>query len=704
MNKQEPAKEIDRIIQESPDLVKFSKFTNYDELGRLLCKNCGNPYSSWTASKLKDMMSDKVGFMIYTCIKCMKSSVFEPKEILEGLRGPTLLDNANYSRENFGIEIYDSAGHLRCVTCGNSHRGFTVKGTHALLDRCDMKILHVACERCGKISSYEKTELRTALPEERVKDLSIGDTLLDWPVLKVMRGGMSTVYLCRSHMGLVAIKTLSPRFSRMPRMEARFWREAETWIRLGEHPNIVTAILLSRDRGRVLIVIEYLEGGSLAELLTKGPLPLQAALLFSKQICQGMEYARSTIPDFAHRDLKPGNCLLADDGTLKVSDFGLTRIQENSLPELLPAQPIKKSGAALTRKLQRGVGTPPYASPEQLEDLASADVRSDVYSFGVMLYEMLTGTPPSLPLGGLSIPANPPRQSIPPKLPRLLSSCLAKRPQDRPTGFGEILDTLQNLGPSYLVAVGHQEQEPQPERQEAVQTDLGSMNLTKPFNLLQVGQTQEALSYSDLIIRSALASDADTASIVAARGYALRAMVLRTMEKYADAAEAADQAIHLFPDDPLALYERGWLYSHFMQFQLAVEALSKSNELDPNRKGLACQLGFAYNAMGKYDRAIGVLEEASRNDPEDHTIFRELGYASLCAANYNHSISHYERALQLCDPENCVERAEMAANLGQAHAKLGDMKLAQEWLNRAWHLAPSGSPIQRQLAEMFQEE
>ncbi|MGB0680496.1 MAG: serine/threonine-protein kinase, partial [Polyangiales bacterium] len=218
-------------------------------------------------------------------------------------------------------------------------------------------------------------------------DPLIGRTLLGrYEVLRVLgEGGMGRVYLANQRMGTalrkVAIKTLHPELIRDPQVVQRFHRESETVIGLS-HPNTIQFYDFGEiEDHTLLIVMEYVEGESLAHLLERGPVPVARIDHILWQICASLHEAHQR--GIVHRDLKPENILLTERGGhtdfVKVLDFGIAKRSE-------------AEDAARAKLTAQGMvlGTPPYMSPEQFSGKA-LDPRSDIYSLAVMTYEMITG-------------------------------------------------------------------------------------------------------------------------------------------------------------------------------------------------------------------------------------------------------------------------------------------------------------------------
>jgi serine/threonine protein kinase len=253
-------------------------------------------------------------------------------------------------------------------------------------------------------------------------------------------GGMGEVYRARDTRldRSVAIKILPAHLSDNPEAKQRFDREARAISSLN-HPNICTLYDVGHQDGVDYLVMEFLEGETLASRLAKGPLPPEQVLKYGIEICAGLEKAHKT--GVTHRDLKPGNVMLTKSGT-KLMDFGLAKAATAGAP---PASSLTMtvSGPSAAQPLTaRGmiVGTFQYMSPEQLEG-KEASARSDIFALGAVLYEMATGKPAFTGKTQASIVAailasEPPpitqfQPMTPPALERVVKKCLEKDPDER---------------------------------------------------------------------------------------------------------------------------------------------------------------------------------------------------------------------------------------------------------------------------------
>jgi formylglycine-generating enzyme required for sulfatase activity len=196
------------------------------------------------------------------------------------------------------------------------------------------------------------------------------------------RGGMGIVYQARQTLmnREVAIKVINKCVLDHPGALERFRREVEAATRLA-HPNIVTAYDAEQAGDLHMLVMEFVPGQSLAEVLAKkGPLPVAHACNYVRQAALGLQHAHEQ--GMVHRDIKPQNLMLTPKGQVKILDFGLAKL----VSERRPRQRLTALGAFM--------GTPAYSAPEQASDAGSADIRADIYSLGCTLYCLLAGQPP----------------------------------------------------------------------------------------------------------------------------------------------------------------------------------------------------------------------------------------------------------------------------------------------------------------------
>ena len=275
--------------------------------------------------------------------------------------------------------------------------------------------------------------------------LEIGSRLGHYDVTALIgEGGMGQVYQATDTKlkRQVALKILPEAFSADPERLARFQREAEVLASLN-HPNIAAIHGLEEAGDTRALVLELVEGPTLADRIKRGPIPLDEALPIAKQIAEALEAAHEA--GVIHRDLKPANIKVRDDGTVKVLDFGLAKAfqPDASDPNLSQSPTISLTAAAT--QIGMVLGTAAYMAPEQASGKV-VDKRADVWAFGVVLYEMLTGTRPfagdDVSKTLAHVIATDPDWSTLPDLPPVLKSflrgCLEKDPRERVRDIGDM--------------------------------------------------------------------------------------------------------------------------------------------------------------------------------------------------------------------------------------------------------------------------
>jgi eukaryotic-like serine/threonine-protein kinase len=260
-------------------------------------------------------------------------------------------------------------------------------------------------------------------------------------------GGMGSVFLAEHRLlrTSVAIKTIKSVRAKQQKSVDRFFQEAKTAAQL-DHANVARVWDVERTGDDVLLVMEYVPGKTLAQIvIKKGPMPVDEACHCITQAALGLEHAANR--GVVHRDIKPQNLMLmAPNGTLKILDFGLGRLidEERSRGRLTTDEDV--------------LGTPHFIAPEQIRDSRAADVRSDIYSLGCTFYYLLAGESPfrgSNPVELLKKHSTEPapyirslRHDVPVDVANLLNRMLAKEPENRPQKPREIVQDLARFVPA----------------------------------------------------------------------------------------------------------------------------------------------------------------------------------------------------------------------------------------------------------------
>ncbi|HWQ13680.1 MAG TPA: serine/threonine-protein kinase [Roseiflexaceae bacterium] len=530
------------------------------------------------------------------------------------------------------------------------------------------------------------------------REFSVGDVLEQrFDIESVRRGYMGVVYIAydRQRRQRVVLKTFQNKFLWDEEAIARFNAEAELWMRLGSHPNIVRALDLRTFLGKPHVVAEYVHGGPLRALV--GHLKLQETLEYAIQVCWGMQYAVDHAA-IMHRDLKPDNILVTLDGQVKVTDFGLSRV----LPTWQWAEHLRdrRSVAMRIRSMPDSEalgGTLPYMAPELFDGAGTPGVWTDIYAFGVTLYELLTGKLPfdsmrDESLIRMHIRAAPrdPRQikaGIHEGAVRIVMKCLAKRPFERYQSFSEVERELQALRKE-IAGEYYEVTWPEDNREECERWNeqgLAHMKLgehsdaLRCFNYaveldrnradcwlnlatarLRLWQYHEALQAVEEGLRRAVSRNEY------GQLYGVRGEIFTTLGMLDRALPAIDQGLSYTPNAPrlwldkAALLQRGGM---LREAQECLERALKFDALDPEAHRM---LGDVLRDQGRHRQAAAAYTDALRLDPRSALSWARYGHALLRIARPKEALRAFEMALKL-DPEH----AEALAGERQARKELG---------------------------------
>jgi Tfp pilus assembly protein PilF len=508
-------------------------------------------------------------------------------------------------------------------------------------------------------------------------------------------GGMATVYKAY-HAALdrfVAIKVMHPAFKGDTNFMARFQREARVVAKL-DHPNIVPVYDFSEHAGSPYLVMRFIEGETLKARLNQAQLPLPEILDVISPVGEALTYAHEQ--GVLHRDIKPSNVLLARDGRIFLTDFGLARI-------------VQAGESSLTRDAL--VGTPYYISPEQAIGKSELDARTDIYSFGVVLYELFTGRVPfqsDTPFAvihdhiytPLPLPSsvNP---NLPPALERVLLKALAKDPDDRHSTADELVAAIEEAvtgvaaipparsavspAPTTDETVGTLDKPvPEPAKTAITGPGVAGANDLASKTMRRVGKGQSWLW--GLGIGLALLVIAAAVIFVLTRKDGKEAAI-DAIEQPSVGEPAADELPprQVPPDqEAIELIRSGSEMAASGDVEGALEAFQRAAELDPGAKPAYIQTARLFLQMGDIDPAIDTLRRGVGANPGDVDLHLYLAQALVGTERWEEAMMEIDWLI-----ENAPELAEPHAYLSiHLSINVNDLDAARHHADEALRLDP----------------
>ncbi|PID59082.1 hypothetical protein CSB45_01360 [candidate division KSB3 bacterium] len=447
----------------------------------------------------------------------------------------------------------------------------------------------------------------------------------------VGKGGMGSVYKVHHREWEIdlAVKVPLANWFEQDTLKQRFMIEAQTWVNLGLHPNIVQCWYVHEIRGIPCVFMDYLEGGSLKDWIRDGrvkPGDWETILDMILQACYGLEYANSK-GIIAHRDIKPGNLLLSKNGHLYVTDFGIVKHKEledlhSKKDFLLPVSPLSNTSTLTGSDL----GTPEYSAPEQWGRASHADARADVYALGGILFELCCGrrpfdgqderVPSSVLIGRHLFASIPdPRAfnaSIPENLAALIVQCLAKEPDERPASIQTLREHLTDI---YKELSGKNYWREVPKTVELRSSSLNN----RAVSLLDLGHRHDALA----TLKNALHFDPYHPESVYNEALLLWRDEQITDSEVVRRLNAAKQAS-----------QRAGLYLGFVQLEQAHADKAENEFLEVLRHGLSTRNGLLWKALGdarmaqrKFHTALTAYQKALELLPQDSSLAERIDLA-----------------------------------------------------------------------------
>jgi len=518
--------------------------------------------------------------------------------------------------------------------------------------------------------------------EFKLKYLSVSSRgkMLDatYEVFDEFSGSFGTVYLAFNHSinAVIALKTYKKEFSSNLEVRKRFLQEAQLWIELGSHPNILRAHAIDEINNRLYILMDYIpqdENGrkSLKDYIGTETLDIETVLRWGIEFCLGMEYANNNGIK-SHGDIKPSNVLITPiEKRLKISDFGIANIIDfyKNHPELVSKLPL---------------GTAEYMAPEIFLNPANSDIRSDIYSFGIVLYEIVTrGGHPFIDFseertsnGSYSIILDNwarihHEKNIPPintPLEPVIKRCLEKNPDNRYHTFRELRSDLERIYKNMT----HKEYI------AYVADDIEYEDLVKRgMSFDYIGKYEYAIRcYEIAIAKKPMEKEA----------YVNMAFSLVILKKASDAIFYCDKALEIDSDYWIANHNKGNAFSLLGLYDEALACFDKALERAPWNTSIIVDKALCLNEDRKYEQSLDCCNDAIDINSKNPRIYNVKGLNYFAMENFEKAIDCFTIALKI-EPHYTIAMR----NKGLAHVQLGEIEDAIKCFLKILELDPHDS-------------
>ena len=489
-----------------------------------------------------------------------------------------------------------------------------------------------------------------------------------WEVVSAIgAGGMGSVYLVKDEDGRqYALKTFNNSLFHRPSAWRLLEQEAVIWVLLDHHPNIVPALWCERIEDMLCILLEYVPGGNVEQLLESGPLAPSVALGYGLAICDAMVYAHDKLR-LVHRDIKPANCLVDSRGHLKLTDFGIAWLPD-------PKHPNEEQAPS---------GTAGYKAPEQCDFGTRVDTRADLYAFAATFFQMITGvnvqrlaaTSSSLLLFQ-HVSSNRRLRRISPDLRDLIVRCLQPQPAERPSGFPEVRAELSAI---------HRRITKLPAASPPGITPLRVDELQNKGVALQIlGWYEPALDCYERALR------------ILPQDYELwlgKSAVLHLLGRNEAAMSASDQGLELEPECGDLWNNRGMALLDTSQLEEALGSFSRALDCDSTDPVFWRNKGFALYRLGRLPEAVEAYDRGLSHQRRDSRLYQYKAQALVGLGRLEEAIGCLKEGLDVSPLHPGLYHG-----LGVAYHRLGLLTQAVAALNHALEILPNDVGILRSKA------
>lgn len=487
------------------------------------------------------------------------------------------------------------------------------------------------------------------------RPFKIGDIIVgEFKIQNIFGGegksGMGVVYLVtsRNYPRPFVLKTFQK--SEMISL-LRFRSEAETWISIGIHPNIVKALFVDEINEQLFIGAEYIppdenNRNTIYDYLKEGGTSTQNIVKWTAQFCYGMEYAILKGLK-SHRDIKPENLMVDELGNLKITDFGLSKFdksflmlnksglpKENFLNKLRNAfqKPNSNEDNLGLTKTGSLLGTILYAAPEQILDPSKADIRSDIYSFGIVLYQLISlGAYPYSLKGKTTIQQlalmhlKEPLIKIDHPFSSITYKCLSRDPNNRYQSLKSLLLELEKLAEKLKINLP----------QNRIQEDAHLRELyIQSYSFLTLGEIKKARD----LIDSYLEQDQLDSS-----AWSLKGRIENQLGNLDEAIKTTLKSYQIDPYNSHTCNNLGLFYKKNSEINNAINFLKEAIIIDPYNSGALANLAITYAEKGDYNIAGDLIIKAIHLAPDKKTIHFNAGNIAVLASKEG----HVEKAIEI---------------------------------------------------------
>jgi serine/threonine protein kinase len=487
------------------------------------------------------------------------------------------------------------------------------------------------------------------------KSLNIGDTLVgEFKIHNIFGGegksGMGVVYLVtnRNHPIPFVLKTFQKADLNSVQ---RFLTEAEAWVSIGIHPNIVKALFVDEVNEQLFIAAEYIapdeyNRNTITDYLKQGRTSNQNIIKWVAQFCYGMEYAISKGLK-SHRDIKPDNLMVDEEGNLKITDFGISKFDNefeqlkqinsrnqnifNKIKLSFKKQEVEQSKVGLT-SVGSFLGTILYASPEQILDSKKIDFRSDIYSFGVVLYQLLGAFPYSLQ-GRSTIEhyalmhLTEPLIEINHPLSSVAYKCLSKNPSERYQSFREMVSDLKRVACDLNLKIPQNKNQPDNTLRELY---------IQSYSFISLGDLKKAQK----LINKYLEQDREDSS-----AWSLKGRIEFELGNTDEGIKAVLTSYNLDKFNSKTCNNLGLFYKKKGDLINSIRYLTEAVDIDPYNSGALANLAIAFEKKGDFPLAADLIVRAIQLAPDKKTLHFNAGNIAAKVSRQR----HFEKAINILE-------------------------------------------------------